>query len=125
MTSRGAAELRALSRSTGSRAIVLALCVMLLGAASSLFVFPPESNSVLWLPGGVSLAVLVRARHHRWPAYVLATFRAHVVLETLRGTPPGVNLVWALGNTTSALVGAHLIRRWQGESTLSFARARD
>ncbi|WP_375766236.1 MASE1 domain-containing protein [Archangium gephyra] len=104
---------------------MLALCVILLGAASSLFVFPPESNSVLWLPGGVSLAVLVRARRHRWPAYLVATFLAHVLLETLRGTPPGVNLVWALGNTASALVGAHLIRRWQGESTLSFNRARD
>ncbi|MCY1076686.1 sensor histidine kinase [Archangium lansingense] len=104
---------------------MLALCVSLLGAAGSLFVFPPESNSVLWLPGGVSLAVLVRAHHRRWPAYLVATFLAHVALEIIRGTPPGVNFVWALGNTTSALLGAHLMRRWQGDSTLSFTRTRD
>src|SRR5262249_15635493 len=80
MASRGSSSLRALPRTTAFRATVLALCVALLSAGSSLFVFPPESNSVLWLPGGLMLAVLVRARPHRWPAYLAANFLAHLAL---------------------------------------------
>ncbi|PTL75267.1 MASE1 domain-containing protein [Vitiosangium sp. GDMCC 1.1324] len=125
MPSRGSISLRALSKSTGFRATVYALGVVLLSNASSRFVFPPESNAVLWLPPGLSLAVLVRARRRHWPAYLTANFLAHLVQEILRGTPLAVNLIWAVGNTLSPLLGAVLMRRWAGESTLSFTRVRD
>ena len=125
MPPRGSSSLRALSRTTGFRATMVALGVALLGAASSLFVFPPNRNSVLWLPGGLLLAVLVRAHSRRWPAYLAANFLGHLALEFLRGTPPGVNFVWAIGNTLSPWLGASLMRRWRGDATLSFTQARD
>lgn len=120
----GGSETRRARAKTGLRAIALGLSVMGLGWLSSRFVFPPEHNAVVWIPGGLTLAVLVRARRSNWPAYLAATCLGYVLLEVLRGTPWGVNLLWAVGDTLGAYVGGVVMRHW-ADSTLAFNRTRD
>lgn len=106
------------------RATLLALAWIALGRVSARFVFPPWPSSSIWLPSGLALAVLVRAERRHWPAYGLAIFVAEALPGLFSGTPPQVDLLWGVGNSSAALVSAWLLRAWPG-LPLSFSRVRD
>jgi signal transduction histidine kinase len=93
-------------------------------ALSAFFVFPPLESAAVWLPGGLTLAVFLRARKRRWPVYLLAVFLAELMLVPLYGDPLNMAAFWALGNCLRTLVGAGLMRRWV-DTPVRFSRPRD
>ncbi len=120
----GAGRLRALSRTTGLRALGLAAGFIALKAVSAGLVFPPQQNALLWLPSGLSLAVLLRADRQRWPAYLAAIFLAEFGAVWAYGDPPAVAACWAVGNCLRSWVGALLMRHGAGRWA-QFTRVRE
>lgn len=114
---------RGLSQRTAFRAFLLALGFVGLKVVSAWLVFPPQQNALLWLPAGLSLAVLLRAERRRWPAYLAAIFVAELLAVWAYGDPPKVGVFWALGNCLRTWAGASLMRRWTGRWT-QFTRVR-
>ncbi|WP_407736090.1 MASE1 domain-containing protein [Hyalangium sp.] len=89
-----------------------------LGLLSGRFVFPSHPSAVLWLPGGLSLAFLLRSPRQDWPALLAAVFLAEFTSVLMHGigAPVGTAALWGLGNVLRTLVGAWLISRFVGTS---------
>ncbi|HYI02387.1 MASE1 domain-containing protein [Hyalangium sp.] len=104
--------------SLGFRALVLGGMFFALGQIANVFVFPPAPNAVLWLPGGLSLAFLLKSPPREWPVLLAAISLGEFasVLSHGAGTPWGTALLWSLGNCLRALSGAWLMRRFVGTS---------
>jgi signal transduction histidine kinase len=102
----------------GFRALLLGGAFFLLGLLSGRFVFPGHPSAVLWLPGGLSLAFLLRSKPRDWPALLAAVFLAEFTSVLLHGigTPVATAALWGVGNCLRTLVGAGLIRRFVGTS---------
>jgi signal transduction histidine kinase len=106
------------------RAFLLFMAFCALKALSSMFVFPPQESAAVWLPGGLTLAVFLRAEPRRWPVYLVAVFLGEFLLVPLYGDPLGMAGFWALGNCLRTVIGAGLMRRWL-DSPVTFSRPRD
>src|SRR4051812_4748529 len=96
-----------------AQAAVLVVAFVALGYLCVPFHYPPQMNAALWLPAGLTVAVVARAPESRWPLLLLAVFVAEAFL--FRWVRPwGVVLCWSAGTTLRTLVGAALVRRWLG-----------
>jgi hypothetical protein len=105
-----------------SYAVRLALVFVLYLAAGKLGLSVPFTSgnvSPVWPASGVALASVLLWGYEVWPAIALAAFLVNFLspIPTLSGV--GI----ALGNTSSALVGGYLMRRFKDR--LSFERLRD
>ncbi|MDY7227471.1 MASE1 domain-containing protein [Hyalangium rubrum] len=103
---------------TWLRALVLGMAFFALGRLAGQFSFSPHSGSVLWLPGGLSLAFLLRSPTRSWPALLLAVFLAEFSSALVHGlgVPLWVAACWGVGNCLRTLLGAWLMRRFVGTS---------
>ncbi|WP_375769785.1 MASE1 domain-containing protein [Archangium gephyra] len=106
------------------RALLLFWAFCGLKALSALFVFGLLESASVWLPGGLTLAVFLRASPRRWPVYLAAVFSAEFVGVLVHGNPWDMALLWGLGNCLRTVVGAGLMRRWL-DGPVTFSRPRD
>ncbi len=113
-----------LSRTVAFRACLLGVGFAVLKVLSAQLVYPPQQNALLWLPAGLSLAVLLRAEKRRWPAYLAAIFVTEAMTVWAFGDPWGVALAWAVGNCLRTWVSAGLMRAWAGRWS-QFTRIRE
>jgi signal transduction histidine kinase len=124
MASREQSRPRMLPGEVLGRGFLLFVSFCALKALSALFVFPPQESTAVWLPGGLTLAVFLRAERRRWPVYLVAIFLSELTLVPLHGEPLGLASIWALGNCLRTVVGAGLMRRWV-DPPVTFSRPRD
>lgn len=69
----------------------------------------------VWLPSGLSVAVLLLNRTRDWPWLMLAVLPANFAFDLLRGTPPAAIFGFYCANTLETLTGAWLVRRLVAE----------
>jgi PAS domain S-box-containing protein len=94
----------------GRRLAVLALIAFACYASSKLRLLVPivqQRVTMLWPPAGIALAAVLLAGDWIWPAIALGS----LLVSLSTGTPLGVAVVIAAGNTLSALIGGWLLRR--------------
>jgi|GEM_PF-1257427 len=106
------------------RAVLLFGAFCALKALSSFFAFHPLESDSVWLPSGLTLAVLLRAAPRRWPVYLAAIFAAEFMLVLLYGDSWHMGLFWGLGNCLRTAVGAGLMRWWL-DGPVTFSQPRD
>ncbi|MDC0742540.1 sensor histidine kinase [Polyangium mundeleinium] len=104
--------------------VVLFLAYFGLSEASYLFVFPPASNAVFWLPSGLTMAWFLRTSPAHWPAWLLAVFLAEVLVVLQHGQPPALAMAWGVAGGLLPFTGASLLRRQAG-SVFVFRRPWD
>lgn len=78
--------------------------------AGSQFVVVPDHFGARWLPAGIGLALLLVLGMRAWPALLLGTLGANLVV----GVDGRLALALATAATAEAYAGAHLARRWAG-----------
>ncbi|MDI1435396.1 MASE1 domain-containing protein [Polyangium sorediatum] len=91
--------------------VVLFLAFLGLSEASYLFVFPPASNAVFWLPSGLTMAWFLRTTPAHWPAWLLVVFLAEVLVVLQHGQPPALAMAWGAAGGLLPFTGASLLRR--------------
>ncbi len=64
--------------------------------------------TLIWIPTGFSLAILLLFGYRYWPAVAFGAF----FVNLFNGAPPFVALGIATGNTLEAIVGVYLLRRF-------------
>ena len=74
--------------------------------------FEPHPVSVLWPPNAVLLSALLLTPPRWWGWILAGAFPAHLVVELHSGVPGAMVLLWFASNTTEALIGAVLVRRF-------------
>ena len=82
--------------------------------------FTSGNVSPIWPPAGIALAAVLLWGYRMWPSIALASF----LVNFLTPVPRWPTLAIALGSTSSALVGAYLLRRFT-EFKPSLVRLRD
>ncbi|MEK8032747.1 MASE1 domain-containing protein [Ideonella sp. DXS29W] len=86
----------------------------------------PGTGISLWIPGGLYLAVLLKARTVHWPVYMLAAAGAELLANHLWfRNPIGVALALHAGNAAAAGLGAVMIRRWATRASFRLDGLRD
>ncbi|QRK11674.1 MASE1 domain-containing protein [Archangium violaceum] len=115
---------RGLSGGLLGRAVLLFGSYFGLKMLSGVFLFRYLESSAIWLPGGLALAVLLRAPRRRWPVYLASIFLADLAILLFHDQDLDLNVVWALGNLLSAVLGAELMRRWL-DMPVTLSRPRD
>jgi integral membrane sensor domain MASE1 len=79
-----------------------------------------EKAAVVWLPSGIALAAVLLAGYRIWPGVWLGAFLANLwdFFEPANQFSLAAHLmvsgVIALGSTLQPLLGAYLLRRWNG-----------
>lgn len=68
-----------------------------------------------WLPTGVCCATLLLHEKRAWPWLLLATLPANILFDSMHGTPILTILLFYVANTSEALLGAYLVRRFVAE----------
>ncbi|MFP4319308.1 MAG: MASE1 domain-containing protein [Phormidium sp.] len=71
----------------------------------------PGDVATVWVPAGFSLAVILIWGSQVWPGILIGAFSTYPIL----GPSPvslAIGVVTAIGNTLTALVGAHLVQRF-------------
>ncbi|WNG32681.1 hypothetical protein F0U61_02940 [Archangium violaceum] len=125
MASMGHGWSRGVSGGVLGRVILLFGSYFGLKMLSGVFLFRYLESSAIWLPGGLALAVLLRAPRSRWPVYLATIFLAdYAIVPFYESQPWDLSLVWALGNSLSAVLGAELMRRWL-DMPVTLSRPRD
>ena len=79
------------------------------------FTLQPTPVSTLWPPNALLLAGLLLSSTRLWPGILIATLGAHVAVQFQAGVPVPMMLCWYISNTTEALLGASLLRRFGGD----------
>ena len=79
----------------------------------------PVPVSALWPPNAILMAGLVLVAVRNWPLVFAAVFGAHLIVQFQSGVPAAMVLSWFLSNSSEALIGAGLIRRF-GHGARSF-----
>jgi len=74
--------------------------------------------SILWLPNGVLVGLLLTAPTGRWPAYISAGFVGHLLAKLLIGDPWPFALGLDVANTVETIIVAGAVRRWSGDLAL-------
>jgi signal transduction histidine kinase/integral membrane sensor domain MASE1 len=108
----------------GVRILLFVVAFVCLKAVSTWFVFPPQENSAIWLPSGLTVAVLLRSRRERWPLWLTVIFFCEALTVLYYDRHLGLALVWGVANVLRTGVGAWLMRRWL-ELPVTFSRTRD
>jgi PAS domain S-box-containing protein len=65
----------------------------------------------IWIPAGLSLAVLARLRTGAWPAAVAGIWLGNVGADFLQGNPPVVLVIAPIANVLESLLAAWVVRR--------------
>jgi integral membrane sensor domain MASE1 len=82
-------------------------------AEASKFLSAPHSPYIsFWLPAGLYVAALLLNKTRDWPWLVLAAFPANLAFDLIHGTRFVPILFFYGANTTQALLGAWLVRRF-------------
>jgi signal transduction histidine kinase len=71
----------------------------------------PGDVATVWVPAGFSLAVILIWGSQVWPGILIGAFSTYPIL----GPSPvslAIGVVTAIGNTLTALIGAHLVQRF-------------
>jgi len=76
------------------------------------FTFSPHPVSTLWLPNAVILASLLLVPPRSWWILLFAVLPVHLGVELSSGVPLAMVLCWFISNTSEALIGAGLMRRF-------------
>jgi PAS domain S-box-containing protein len=85
----------------------------------------PGTAALLWLPNGLSVAVLLYCQSKAWPRLIATLVVAEIVGDILLfKLPLPVGMALALGNGTEVLIGAWLVRRACG-TPYAFQSLRD
>src|SRR5882724_2419247 len=102
-----------MKRRVGSLALglTLALIYVCAGKVSLTLASVNRSATPVWLPTGISLALLVLGGYRLWPAVLVGSF---VVNATVPNTQLTSALLVVCGNTLEAVCGALLTRRLAG-----------
>jgi diguanylate cyclase (GGDEF)-like protein len=74
--------------------------------------------STVWVPTGLSLAILFLGGRNLWPALVLGEFAANV----LHGSGAGISLAFGVGDALEALVGVEVLRRLHFDARMERVR---
>jgi len=77
-----------------------------------------QSFSTFWPPAGLLLGVLIISDPREWPVMLAAAFAGNVTSDLLHGRALLVTLGFSTANTTEALVGCLLVRRFFGDRPL-------
>jgi len=106
-----------------SRAIfsLLSLVGLAYYAASWLgFVLTPRAHAIAtyWPANAVVMAVLLLVPLRLWPPVLISVLCAHLLVQIPRGIPVSTALGWFVSNSSEALIGAALLRRYQKGETL-------
>jgi signal transduction histidine kinase len=102
-------------------AILIALGYYLGAKAGFALTLLPTPVSTLWPPNAILLAGLLLTPVRTWGAVFVAVFLAHVAVQVQGDVPIGMVLCWFISNSSEALVGAGVIRRF-GRRPLAFDR---
>lgn len=116
-----ATEAKRLSRRT-PQSVAAALAFLAATSASYFFGahlgfelrFPESPHSVLWPPNAILLAALILMPMRLWPWCLVAVLPAHIAISLPAGVPWTAVLGFYLTNTSQALLGAALFRRYVG-----------
>jgi len=111
------------------QAISLVALAYLLAASVDLLLSLPGSHiTLIWLPSGLALGVLLRWGNRLWPAIALAALLANAQYLWFHDVANSINLItavgYAAGSTLEALLGCYLIRRYTATNN-PFRRSRD
>jgi len=84
------------------------------------FLLKPAGNpiSTFWPPNAILLAALLLTSPRIWWVLVLAVFPAHLLLQLRAGVPLISALMWFVGNTSEALLGAVFVRLFKKDKAL-------
>jgi two-component system sensor histidine kinase UhpB len=84
------------------------------------FLLKPAGNpiSTFWPPNAILLAALLLTSPRIWWVLGLAVFPAHFFIQLRAGVPLVSSLVWFVGNTGEALLGAVCVRVFKKEKPL-------
>jgi signal transduction histidine kinase len=107
-------EPRSTALETVGWATVLGLFFFGLGVVSERTTFAPYHSAAIWLPSGLTLAVLVRVERRRWGILLAAIFLAELAKVLVLGGVLPLALTWAAANCLRALLGAVLLCSWAG-----------
>lgn len=66
--------------------------------------------TLIWIPTGFSLAVLLLNGYRYWPAIIIGAFSVNL----FTGAPPFVAVGIAIGNTLEAVIGVYLLKNYYG-----------
>lgn len=80
------------------------------------FALTPSSQPVasLWPPNALLLAALLLVPTRYWWVIMLGALPAHLVVELGSGVPMRMVMSWFVSNASEALIGAYLVRRFNG-----------
>jgi len=112
LESAGADTSGQIPRSLWQRSLLFSLAYFLCAEASFYLAVPASPFIAIWLPAGLYVAVLLLNRSREWPWLALAVLPANFAFDLLHGTKVGTILVFYGVNTSEAVVGAWLIRRF-------------
>ncbi|MCE0498610.1 MAG: PAS domain S-box protein [Methylacidiphilales bacterium] len=85
-------------------------------AEASIYLYVPGGPFIpIWLPAGLYVAVLLLNQPRDWLWLALAVLPANLLFDLLHGTKLVVILVFYCANTSEAVIGALLVRRFVAE----------
>ena len=73
---------------------------------------PAFSYVTFWLPAGLYTGVLLLYETRSWPRFILVATAANLLFDLPLATPPGVAFGYCCANTSEAVAGAWLLRRF-------------
>ena len=74
--------------------------------------FQDHPVSTLWPPNSILMAALLLTPYRWWWFILLTLFPTHLIIELHSGVPLTMVLCWFVSNTSEALIGALIIRRF-------------
>jgi PAS domain S-box-containing protein len=96
------------------RTILTALLYFLGAKVGFLLTVQPHAVSTVWPPNAILTGMLLLTPRRQWWLIFMAAFPAHLVVQMGHGVPLSMLLCWFVSNSTEAVIGALLIRRFVG-----------
>jgi integral membrane sensor domain MASE1 len=100
--------------------LILAVSYFITGKFGQELAVPHPDATAVWLPTGISLAVVLLKGNRVWPGIFVGAFLVNVT----RSGAVLLSMAIAVGNTLEAVAGAYLVKRFASGSN-AFFRARD
>ena len=107
-----------LFQSAVGAALIVALGYYLGARLGFSLTLSPVPVSTLWPPNSILMAGLLLTPRRSWPAILAAVFGAHLAVQFQSGVPTGMVLCWYVSNCAEALLGASLVRRYCGSTSV-------